>query len=288
MLVLIVIVLGAKYLYQEDPTTSKPFVAQSAGKEVVAAADIMLLDNAIPLCNQVFSSYLSSGTDEERSQYVLHPIDTAARMSRYYNLNPLVNLDPRTLSLAANAVLHIPEGRAIETQWKSSDDRLIDAVFIEEKGEWRLDWEHYLRFSDYPWALFLAGSGDDHGEFRLLARERLADERKNADTLSIRLYAPRFGYSKDTGFASPEFLVPRKSKSGRSLDAAFKLEKTGKRVFGVTLPDIDPESFIRVRVKIRRMGETSDHRYELEDVIACHWYSTEAPGLEIPEPPPEN
>lgn len=283
LLFLLLIVFIARHYWHEDEGNPKPFVSHTAVKEVVSTADIILLEKAIPPCNQAFSGFLSSGTPEARSQYVSNPTDTAARMTRFNSLNPLVTIDPTKLTLKANEVIHLPGGRAIETLWSSSDDRVFDAVFIEENGEWRLDWSHYIRFSDYPWPLFLAGSGDEHGEFRLLARERLADERKNSDTISIVLYAPRFGFPADTGFVSPEFLVSRASKNGRLLDAAFKLERTRKRVFGVKLPSIDPEGLIRVRVKVRRLGEVNDHHYELEDVVACHWYSIDAPGVEIPE-----
>lgn len=284
VLVLLAIIFGAKWLWPEDAVNPQSAVQKTVGKQEVPPEDLLLLNDAIPACSQTFSAFLTSGTPEERNQYLLNPMDTAARMSRFYTLNPLVNIDPAKLSLIANAVLHLPNDRAIETQWKSSDGRLFDAVFVKQKGEWLLDWDYYIRYSDYPWALFLAGSGGETGEFRLLARERLADERKNADSISIVLYAPRFGDSNSTGFASPEFLIPRESKNGRLLEAAFKLEKSGKRSFGVSLPGLDPEGHIRVRVKVRRSGELTEHRYELEDVVACHWYSVDAPGVEISAP----
>ena len=177
------------------------------------------------------------------------------------------------------------EGQAIETQWHSSDSRSLDAVFIEDNGEWHLDWDHFARHSDYPWSLFLAGSGENHGEFRLLARERLAKERKNAESISIVFYAPRFGYSNEAGSQSPEFLIPRNTPNGRLLDAAFKLEREGKRPFGVKLHSINPEGLIRVRVKVRRVEDDEGRHFELDEVAACHWYANDAKGVEITEKP---
>jgi hypothetical protein len=99
------------------------------------------------------------------------------------------------------------------------------------------------------------------------------------------LYAPRFGFTTEPGFQSPEFLIKRDTKNGRLLDAAFKLERENKRVFGGKFPNNNPEGFIRVRVKVRRLEENLERGFELEEVVACHWYSVEAPGVEIPDQP---
>ncbi len=284
--VLLAIVFGARKLWHyESPRSAKPEVSETPAAPVVSEQDVVFLEETGPLCTQTFASFMAARTPEERNQFVLDPITTAARMARFYSLNPLVNIDPATISPANSAVLHLPGRRAIETSWRSADGHLLDAVFMEDSGEWRLDWDHFVRFSDYPWPLFLAGSEQDHGEFRLLARERLASERQNADAISIVLYAPRFGFPGETGYQSPEFLIQRDTRNGRLLDAAFKLERSGGRVFGVNLPRIDPEGHIRVRVKVRRIEQDLERRFELEEVLACHWYSVDDPGVEIPDQP---
>ena len=282
-LCLLAIVFGVRHFLHAEPDRAKPFVSQAAAKSVIPDADVELLSKVSPLCNQTFAGFLAATIPEERYQFVLTPITAAARMARFYSLNPQNQIDPRTLALTHSAVLHLPAGRAIETQWRTADARTLDAVFIEENGEWRLDWDHFARFSDYPWALFLSGSEMEHGEFRLLARERLAAERKNEDAISVVLYAPRFGNAGETGFQSPEFLIKRDTRNGRLLDAAFKLDREGARVFGANLPNINPEGLIRVRVKVRSVEIEGERRFEIEEVIACHWYSVDAPGVEIPE-----
>ena len=285
MLFLVAIVFTARLLWKEGEPLPKPVIVTSAAQDEAAAQDIKLLDQARPLSNQTLAGFLSAGTPEERNQFVVNPIATAARMARFYSLNPLVNIEPQTLSLDDNAVVHLSKGRAVETQWHAADNRSLDAVFIEENGDWHLDWDHFARHSDYPWPLFLAGSGENHGEFRLLARERLVEERKNAESISIVFYAPRFGHSGESGNQSPEFLVPRNSTNGRLLDAAFKLERSGQRPFGVKLKSIDPEGHIRVRVKVRRVEQDHARHFELDEVVTCHWYADDATGVEINEPP---
>jgi hypothetical protein len=281
LLLLVAIVGGARLLWP-DQYSKTPFESKNSPKVEVTATDVALLEGTQSIVIENFSRFISAGTPEERNQFVLNPIDTAARMARFYDLNPQVTLAPESLSLVNSGVMKLPNGRAIETNWTSKDGRQIDAVFFEQENEWRLDWDHFARYSTYPWALFLAGSGEAEGEFRLLARQRLAEERKNSDTISIALYAPRFGAPAQTGFQSPEFLVRRDTPNGRLLDAAFKLEKSGDRVFGVKIPNPNPEGLIRVRVKVRRTDGDDGRRFELLEVIACHWYSVDLPGVEIP------
>jgi hypothetical protein len=282
--ILVAIVFAARTLLHDDKTERRQaFNKEVDAKVVVSEEDTALLTKTIAPASSTISQFLTADTPEARNQFVLDPIGTAAKMARFYSLNPLVVIDPHTLKITGNSVVQLPGRRAIELQWNCEDGRALDAVFVEENGEWHLDWEHYARYSDYPWALFLAGSGDDHGEFRLLARERLAEERKNDATISVVLYAPRFGHPGETGYQSPEFLVPRDTKNGRLLDAGFKLERSGGRVFGVKLPDTNPEGLIRVRAKVRRVEENGERRFELEDVVACHWYSVDEPGVEIPD-----
>lgn len=282
---LALIIYGARWMYHDRPENRKPALTQSSVDNEVNAEEIHFINEVGPACNQTFSGFLNASTPEERNQFVLDPITTASRMARFYSLNPITKIDPSTLTLQKRAVLNLPSGKALETVWTSEDDVQLDAVFIHQGGEWRLDWDHFVRFSDYPWALFLAGSGEPQGEFRLLARERLADERKDSDTISMVLYAPRFGTLNDTGLQSPEFLIKRSSENGKLLAAAFKLEKKGERVFGVKIANTNTESLIRLRVKVKRIEENMERRFELEKVVACHWYSTDDPGVPVAAPP---
>ena len=245
----------------------------------VTGEDIELLQQAGQKCAEVFAGFLAAGTPEERNQFVLKPVATASRMARFYDLNPLTSIDPKTLRLVSSSVLNLPDGKAIETLWNSQDGKKFDAVFREENGEWRLDWDHFARHSDYPWSLFLAGNGAPSGEFRLLARERLAEDRKNAESISVVLYAPRFAHPEEAGFQSPEFLVSRSDRNGQLLDAAFKMARSGKQVFGSKLPDLNPDEMIRVRVKVRRSEVEMERKFEITEVTACHWYSVYDPGV---------
>jgi hypothetical protein len=279
------IIVGARMLWPEAKVGEKVVIRNAAASNQVTGEEVSELRKVGPICAGVLTGFLNAGTPEERNQFVVDPINTAARMARFYELNPIVNIDPDTIASAGSAILSIPGRHAIEIQWESADNRRLDAVFVENNGEWRLDWDHFARYSEYPWALFLAGSGPAEAEFRLLARERLAKERKNAESISIVLYAPRFAYNGESGYQSPEFLIKRDTRDGKLLDAAFEQRRKGERPFGVNLNIVNPQEMIRLRVKVRRVEQGGPRRFELVKVIACHWYSTDDTGVEISETP---
>lgn len=274
------IIWGAQALLHREPTDAHLANTEEAA-DVLSEEDFNLLEDAASISSRLLTSFLGAESPEQRNQFVYSPVRTSPRMARFQTMNQLPRVNPASLVIKGKSVVHIPDLKVIEVQLQEGDGKLLDSVFIKENEEWKIDWEHFVRYGDVPWALYLAGSGEDVSEFRLLARERLAEERKDAPDISVILYAPRFGAANETGTASPEFLIPRNSENGRKLEAAFKLERSGKQPFGVKLPSINPEGLIRVRVKVRRVVEGMERRFELEDVIVCHWYSTDEPGMDI-------
>jgi hypothetical protein len=279
LLVLGLIILGARKLWHAEPVVSKP-VRTAGDATVPSAEDQVLLQNAGPSCGSILQGYLEAGTPETRNQYVWKPVETASRMAHFYSLNPAQNIRVDSLKFSQSGITRLPGGDAYEAVWTSDDGKTLDTVFRKENDEWRLDWEHFIRFSDYPWSLFLAGSGPEEGEFRLLARERLAAERKDEPEISLVLHAPRLGHPAEPGPRSPEFRVSRDTLDGQLLGAAFEMARQGKQVFDSTLPDLNPDRMIRVRVKVKRYEDDGVRKFQITRVIACHWYSVDDPGVE--------
>ncbi len=287
---LALIVGGAKFLWPDNQNSyGDTQLEADKAATINREDDNRQLNEALPGCAKTFSSFLAAGGFEERSQFVLNPVTATSRMVRFYSQNPLTSLDPETLQSSAKELIRLPDQtKVINTQWTTPDGKTIEGSFQQQQGEWLLDWEHFARYSDYPWALFLAGSGPAEGEFRLLARERLAEERKASPTISLVLYAPRFGKPLDPGFQSPEFLVSRNHRNGKILDAAFKQMREGNAVFNSSLPNPNPDGMIRVRVKVRRVDDNQLRSFEITDVIACHWMSVDETGVPLDQQSPEN
>lgn len=281
LLLLLVLVVINRMIWTESDEGN---VAPSTRDNSASAADAAFLINATPLFSQTLQGFMQAETPGEQNQFVVNANTVSARMLRFQGMNSLAKIDPAAVTMTDSAVVHLQQGKAIAANWSSTDGHRFDTIFFEENGQWLLDWDHYVRYSDYPWSLFLAGSGTETGEFRLLARERLAEVRKNATTISLTFHNPLFGRAGQTGSPSPEFLVSRDSENGRLLTKAFQMRRNAKRPFGATLPVIDPEDFIRVRVKIQRVERDRERSFEILDTIKCHWLSVDESGLDGPEP----
>ncbi len=283
----VLLALAIRWIWPEDvrhnagKTPSIASVKGSTGDETVVN-----IRKAIIPCLSVLGGFLSANTPEERNQFVLNPVATAGRMARYYNLNSLTRIDPRKVTNTVNTLLDLPTGQALESRWRTTDGRTFDCVFAQQGGEWRLDWDHFARYGDYPWSLFISGDGPAEVELRMLVRERLAQERNDSPHMSLAFYAPRFGYPDQIDSHAPEFLVRRDSDDGRLLTAAFKKHAAGESLYGSTLASMEGPGMIRVRVKIRRLPVEADssQKFELLKVIACHWLAIDDPGVQPLDP----
>lgn len=281
VVLVLLIVVGARRMWHREESRFADDYRGDREEQRFSDKQMKVLEAALPLCAEVMNNYINAQTPEERNQFVHMPVRTASRMAEFYRNNPMFKLDQDTkFRIEQYELLHYGGGDVVETLWSTEDGRQHDAVFVIEEGEWRLDWEHFARYSTHPWPLFLAGTGPSQGEFRLYARERLAQERKQEETMSIYLYAQRSGYPDKAGYQSPEFLVERDSPPGRMLAAGFSAMRRNKRPFGSALPVAHPDDMIRVRLTVVRSEVDLAAQFRIADVAACHWYSTDEPGID--------
>ena len=155
--------------------------------------NLLLINRSVEGCMQTLKDFFQATLPEERNQHVIQSFDSPIRIERYHNIENLNLASPPTLEHSQWSVVNIAEEKAIEATWTNDEGRRFEAIFRKQREEWLIDWEHFVRYSDMPLAVFLSGNGDAEGEFRLLARERLAEERKDLPTISIMFYAPIFG-----------------------------------------------------------------------------------------------
>lgn len=251
----------------------------SAGDE-----EIVNIDQALPSCAKNLSGFLNASAAEQRAQFVTDPMATATRMAHFQNLNPMPRVDPETLRNTENSLLNLPGHRALESRWETPDGTLLDCVFIKTGDEWLLDWDHFVRYQEYPWALFTAGEGPDEAEFRLLVRQRVIRSGDESIAMDLVFSPSRFGRPRETGQPAVEIIIRRDSSDGRLLTAGFKQRSAGTAPFDSKLKPLEQEDMLRVRVRLRRTidPEKSDgsRKYELVKVEACHWLNTTDPGVE--------
>lgn len=288
MVFLVLLVLVARRFSGRETQTTAPNL-EELQMQAQAVENRKLLRDHMPRIYRNFAAYAVSATNEQRSQFVQDPIRVSPRMVRYFSQNPMIRLELNRLERRASSVVALGESQAIGILWQT-DDQVYETVFVQDsEGIWKMDWEHFVRYSDLLFSVFLAGGGQDEAEFRLLARERLAKERKYEPEISLTLYSPVVGKPREAGVASPEILVPRNSSIGKRLTTAFTMKSQGKWVFASQLPVIESDDLIRIRVRLRRTeDEDGNRRFEIVDLPACHWLGGEnRVGVEIDEELPE-
>lgn len=256
---------------------------RNLAKGTMADERVALMSQALPACHRALAGFLTGGTPEIRNQFVANPIDTAGKMAVFYQGNPFPRVDVKGIRRIGQEPILVGDEWMIETRWQGGDGLEFDAVFRREAGTWKLDWEHFSRYGEYPWPIYLAGEGPDEAEFRLLVRKvAVGDEaERGGSRLRFTLLAPEFGKPGETGMESPEFVVNRRSDVGLLLEAALEARESGGIPFGGSLKPMEPESLARVRVRIKR-GEFGGVRsFDIEKIIACHWITSDEVGFDL-------
>jgi hypothetical protein len=280
LMLLILLVIAARFRWRENEGDG-PAPKVSESEALIKKEDFTLLEQSVDKCKATMVGFLQAVLPEERSQFVWSPVNAILRMTSYQDLNLITKASAPTPNSSQWGVVRLGDEKAVEGIWVNENGQCFEAFFRKGQEGWLIDWEHFVRYNDMPFPIFLSDDGNSQGEFRLLARERLAEERKELTTMSIVFYAPVFGRPAETGPPSPEFLIQRDSREGKLLEAAFAAVKNKKRPFNAKTLNLDPEGMIRVRVKIRRSGDMDARAFELIELKACHWYSSDLPGFDV-------
>ncbi len=255
---------------------------RGAAEFAMADRNRRLLSEHLPGCVERLESFLSAAAPEARITEVMSST-TLGDMIRFNARHPKVVVPMPEFELEVAGVLDTPEGPAIEGVWREkSDDRLFEAVFFPEADdpdEWRIDWKAFVRHSSESWRLFLNGGGSDEAEFRLLARRRAAGVGLEGTVEKLILSAPVVGEPGTVGLSSPEIEVDPESRNGRILTSAFEERAEGRGAYGSQAQQFDPSQMIRVRLQLKRSGEGEETRFEVQNVIACHWLHFDDIGL---------
>lgn len=282
--VAIVVVFLANYpINQSNPLQEVMDDQSLLAKQPIPPAlsqEEQFLDKALPQCAAVLEGFLSAETVDVQLPLVLADEGIALRMKRHQAENARLIVDPLTIVQTASTLLYLPEGKTVLTHWETPDGASFDAAFRQHDGKWRLDWDHFVRYSDLSWALFLAGFGEnDEAEFRLHARRRVASGSDPRNSIGVVLSAPLRRHLKEGGYGRPVEGIPLSQADGKLLRMAFDREKAGIPIFGGKFPNINPQDRIRVRVRVRRIVDEEGLSFRITQVLACHWLTSKASGM---------
>lgn len=257
------------------PATPAPGYVEKEGKP--KTEDLQLINLKLQGCAQHLQEFVAAPDAASRAIHVINRDKAVSRMVRYYGANPAVPYTGQMKNRFQN-VIHTPAGPAIETGWVLDDEQQIEAVFFEEQGDWKLDWDAYARFNTESWALFLSAQGPTEGVFRVLARERIGADGRNDEYIGLVVGVPRLGYPSEVISPSPEIRVKRASEMGRKIEEAFSARERGRGAFESIAAQTDPAEMIRLRVRIvREDGE--ERTYKIAELLGTHWLELDEPAV---------
>lgn len=270
------LVVSMKRKGSDAPTPAPGYVEKGAGPD---EADLRLLGSNLPQCSEHLQNYLKAQDAVARSPHVLKSEKTVARMANFYAIYP-PTLYPDAVKMDFRQVIHTPAGPAIETGWILPNEQKVEAVFFEEGGDWKMDWDAHVRFNTEPWALFLSAQGPVEGVFRVLARERIGASGKSEEFIALVLGVPRAGFPGEMTFSTPEIRVKRISEAGRKIEEAFKMRANGIGAFKSIAVKNDPADMIRLRVRMVREGG-EERVFKITELLNTHWLEIDEPAIKV-------
>ena len=260
--------------------TSDPAITEQAS---LTSENIDLFQQAFPSMRETMTLLLETNAPETLAQYCRQRPRLA---SIIFNDGPKASLfKPESVQFADYHIIRPAGLTMIESIWKDDRGRMLEVVFAKEEDRWVVDWESYAKSSTLPWSVFQSADGEDEGIFRMLVRERLADQTYSNLQMSVVFYEPSMLRGGPLGVQTTDFWVDRKSREGRFLTAALEARKNNQPLMGSIFPQTDPPNTARVRVKIRRSIKNDQKVFSLVEVVACHWLGVDDPGVILTDTP---
>lgn len=282
-LTLIVIIIKWQFSPATNVAAATPEEADKPIESTLYSENLDLLARAYPSIAQTTGQFFETSATESLTQFCRERPNLVMTV---FNDGPkAVLFKPDTAELIAQNVIRPGGMPMIETIWSDSRNRKMEIVYAEEEGRWVIDWESFAKSSTLPWTVFESETGDAEGIFRFLVRERLADQSFNDLHMSILFYEPAFLHGGSAGVATPEFSVDRKSRDGRLIAAALEARKAEKPLLGSIFLKADPPNMARVTVKIRRTMQNDEKKFQVVEVLGCHWLGIDHPGVDLTDAP---
>ncbi len=276
-------VVGLTYFLKSAPDKSRDVGVMDLNKVLSKKDQMQILNQVLPECDRVIHGFLSATTFEDRSIHVARPAELRFLMEAFYKDHEFPQINVNTLKRTGQQWIKLSNEWIVLTHWKDTGgENEFDAVLRKGSDGWKLDWPHFVRYSEAPWSLFLAGEGKlDQAEFRLLVRQNKNDDapKVGRQRMMIVLATSAWGKPKQITTESPVIVIDSTTDEGQLLESAFELLEKNQAVGHGELKPLDPDGFVRVRVKVTRDELGGEYRLTINELKACHWMDSDLSGF---------
>ncbi|NNM28302.1 MAG: hypothetical protein HKO57_02180 [Akkermansiaceae bacterium] len=286
---MIVLFVRNRITGEEAPQVNQAELDERRREQAEKAEVNDYLRRQIPECRDVLDRFFRAGDAAERAQSVYDPVRVTPYMAAYYRHNPPRRPSGVLKPLLTNLYVD-DDQRAIETVWADPGGDEMEMVFIRDQGQWKIDWEAFVRYSTAEWLLFITGSPRE-GEFRVYMRRiELSQQAGREPMFGLKFYPASYDSRIRSRGESDTVLVPRDGEVGQRLQQLFTVSGQSPDVGDSKLAERDPEDLYRVRVRLAwKDGRDGNPYLSLQNLVAANWYAEgfEDIGLEDRRPPEE-
>ena len=230
------------------------------------------LKEALPECQKVFKSFVLAKETVDKTLNVYQGAKLAYKMKKYYTANPTLR-DFIAVETAKSSIYNEINGYAlVDVVFTDDSGDLQEAAFIKEEGEWKLDWESYVRYSSMSWHGFVNAEKTIEGEFRLYIKKFDLGNELEDGYATFQLYPASANVNNKIDSKGAQRMLLSLSDSHTSI-----LNELSQDVDNA----IDPAGYARVNLKLRlNYDEENQPSIELLDILATHWRGVSVDGAE--------
>jgi hypothetical protein len=229
-----------------------------------------------PAIESQLQGFLRAESDEGREEFVRDIPGIGRRIQRFYRENSAPYSGARLFGKPVFWNVAFEESPGfVEVAWPLDRQRNLEAVFVKEEDEWRLDWEQYVRYDTENWELFRQNLTDDNsGIFRVYLEKVAEGQVAENPWIKIRFLQPHKDASRRERSDSPIIKLDGTSSVATQVAQCF-LDRLGESDGYSQLWELDPRNFRRVTVALawEMSPDTGQEVLVVEEILAQHWRS---------------
>ena len=232
-----------------------------------------------PKIARTFQGFLAARSVSQMSEFVLDTKQVERKMARHFRdggaRTSAVVLKPDPLFW--NVAFEESPG-FVEVVWDGGVEGFQEGVFVKVGESWKLDWEHYERYSSENWTVFSQQIGGRNvGQYRVYI-EKVSEGENNDFTrwMKVRLIPPYRDEKRGELEASDLIMLEGDEEVSLKISRLFSEHSVQSEGYS-QLWIRDKRKFRRAIVELEWVEDSTsgEERMVIRDVLADHWRSLE-------------
>lgn len=245
---------------------------------------------ALRECSLVLKQYDAANNINEKSLYVFEGVKKLVPMNAYFSELKNVKLDSKWAISSSST--GIKEGEICWLRLRLSNEERVEmeAVFLPEEGQMKLDWEQFVRHSSTSWNRFhLDKQIDSESDFRVYVRQRRrVTGEKDSGELELLFYEPKLELGR-RGQVSPQLTLAKNDPMAEQIREKMAVhliqnDTKGARKWAYSSNE---NGLLRVHVRLGyEVAKNGLPQLSLKKIYSFDWMDAKAPrGDDVVEVP---